>query len=196
MVMSKGTDTRERILGRAMDLASVVGLEGLSLGSLARDTGLSKSGLFAHFASKEDLQLQVLATAGSRFIDAVVAPALREPRGEPRVRALFENWLTWEQGRIPGGCPFVAATHELDDRPGPLREALVSTQRDWIDTLTTACRIAFEEGHFRSDLEPEQLAYDIYAVFLAFHLYHRLLRDPDAVTRAHAGFEQLLANAR
>jgi len=179
-----------------MDLASVVGLEGLSLGSLARETDLSKSGLFAHFASKEDLQLQVLATAGSRFIDAVVAPALREHRGEPRVRALFENWLTWEQGRIPGGCPFVAATHELDDRPGPLREALVSTQRDWIDTLTTACRIAVEEGHFHSDLEPEQLAYDIYAVFLAFHLYHRLLRDPDAVRRANTGFEQLLANAR
>jgi AcrR family transcriptional regulator len=195
-MVAKGDETRERILDRALVLASVVGLEGLTIGGLAKETNMSKSGLFAHFDSKEDLQLQVLATASSRFITNVVSPALREPRGEPRVRALFEYWLKWELGRKPGGCPFVAAIHELDDRPGPVRESLVATQRDWIDTLATAARIAVEEGHFRSDLDAAQLAYDLYAVFLAFHLYHRLLRDPEAASRARTAFERLIQNAK
>ncbi len=194
--MSKGQATRERILDRAVDLVAAAGLEGLSLGDLAKATRLSKSGLFAHFDSKQDLQLQVLETARAHFIETVVSPALRQPRGEPRVRALFENWLAWEQAREKGGCPFVPAAHELDDRPGRLRDALVAVQRDWIDTLAMAARIAVEEGHFRSGLDARQLAFDVYGLFLAFHFYHRLLRDPEAAGRAIDGFERLLAACR
>ncbi len=196
MMMSKGEATRNRILDEALELASVVGLEGLSIGELAKATGMSKSGLFAHFESKEDLQLHVLLLARDRFVELVFSPSMREPRGEPRVRALFENWIEWELGRIPGGCPFVAVSHELDDRPGPTREALVRVQKEWIETLATAIRIAVGEGHFRADVDGHQLAYDIYAVFLAFHLYHRLLRDEEATDRARAGFENLIKAAR
>ena len=156
---------------------------------------ISGSGLFAHFESKEDLQLEVLDTATTQFTDLVVSPALREPRGEPRVRALFDRWLAWETLRT-GGCPFMAATFELDDRPGKVRDALEAAQREWINTLTTAIRIAMEEGHFHPDIDADQLAYEIYGVFMAFHLYHRLLRDPDARRRAMDALDYLLRSAK
>ena len=156
---------------------------------------MSKSGLFAHFSSKEDLQLEVLRTGTAHFIETVVTPALREPRGEPRVRALFERWLMWETLRT-GGCPFIAATFELDNRPGRLRDALEATHREWIDTLTKATLIAMEEGHFHPDIDADQLAYEICGVFMAFHLYHRLLRDPDARRRATDALDYLLRSAK
>ena len=121
--MRKGEQTREAILVHALRLATRVGFEGLTIGQLADDLKLSKSGLFAHFKSKENLQLQVPEMASRRFVDAVVKPALAAPRGEARVRALFERWLAWETSpSLPGGCPFVAAATELDDRPGPARD--------------------------------------------------------------------------
>ncbi|MCP4902410.1 MAG: TetR/AcrR family transcriptional regulator [bacterium] len=195
-MVSKGEATRNRILDQALELASVVGLDGLSIGELAKATGMSKSGLFAHFDSKEDLQLQVLHLARDRFVAVVFTPSVREPRGEPRIRALFENWLAWELGRIPGGCPFVAVSHELDDQPGPTREALVEVQHQWINTLAAAVGIAVDEGQFKADVDAHQLAYDIYAIFLAFHLYHRLLRDDQAIVRARASFENLIRAVR
>lgn len=173
----------------------MVGVEGLTIGGLAKATEMSKSGLFAHFASKEDLQLEVLDTAAASFVEAVVAPALREPRGEPRVRALFDRWIAWETLR-QGGCPFMAAAFELDDRPGPVRDALVTSQRDWIEALTKAVRIAIEEGHFRADLDPEQLAFEVYGTFMVFHLHHRLLADPRAESRARTALERLIASAK
>jgi AcrR family transcriptional regulator len=193
--MSKGQETKDRILGQALDLASTLGIEGLSIGELAKATQMSKSGLFAHFESKEDLQLEVLKTATTQFADLVVKPSLREPRGEPRIRALFDRWLAWETLRT-GGCPFMAATFELDDRPGRVRDALELTQREWIDTLTTAIHIAMDEGHFHPDIDADQLAYEIYGVFMAFHLYHRLLRDPNARRRASDALDYLLRSAK
>jgi AcrR family transcriptional regulator len=193
--MTKGQDTRERILGEALELASTVGIEGLSIGELAKATEMSKSGLFAHFNSKEELQLEVLRTGSDHFRETVISPALREARGEPRVRALFERWLAWETLRA-GGCPFMAATFELDDRPGRLRDALEATQREWVGILTKAIVIAMEEGHFHPDIDADQLAYEIYGVFMAFHLYHRLLRDPDAHRRATDAFDYLLRSAK
>jgi AcrR family transcriptional regulator len=194
--MSKGDDTRAAILGEAVAAASRYGLEGLTIGQLARRVGLSKSGLFAHFGSKEDLQLQVLESAVERFVENVVAPALKAPRGLPRVRALFEGWLGWENDpELPGGCVFIALANELDDRPGPLRDLLVGYQRDWTGALATAARIAVEEGHFRPDLDCEQFAYDLYATILAYHHFNRLLRDPGSERRARSAFEQLLAVA-
>ena len=193
--MNKGRETKDRILSQAVDLASTLGLEGLSIGELAKATEMSKSGLFAHVESKEALQLEVLEAAKADFVQLVVKPALREARGEPRVRALFDRWMAWETLRS-GGCPFMAATFELDDRPGPVRDALEATQREWIDTLTTAVRIAMDEGHFHPDIDADQLAYEIYGVFMAFHLYHRLLRDPAARQRAMDALEYLLRSAK
>lgn len=195
--MTKGEETRTAILERAFASASRLGLEGLTIGGLADEVGLSKSGLFAHFDSKEALQLQVLETAAERFVETVVAPALKEPRGEPRVRALFERWMEWETAAFqPGGCIFIATANELDDRPGPVRERLVGLQRDWLEALATAARIAVEEGHFRPGLDVRQFAYDLYAVILAYHHFSRLLQDPAAEDRARSSFESLLAASR
>jgi AcrR family transcriptional regulator len=194
--VGKGDETREAILGTALAVASARGLNGLSIGSLAREAGLSKSGLFAHFGSKEDLQLAVLRTAVDRFVEAVVTPALRQPRGEPRVRAFFERWLAWERSAyLPGGCPFLAAA-KLDDRPGRVRDYLVGSQRDWLDALATAARIAVVEGHFRDDLDPAQFAYELYSLILAYHQYQRLLADPEADRRCRVAFERLLERSR
>lgn len=195
--MAKGETTRDAILERALSIATQTGLEGLTMGNLAKEVQLSKSGLFAHFQSKEQLQLDVLETAVSRFIEMVIAPALREPRGEPRVRALFERWMEWENAPfLPGGCPFIALANELDDRPGPLRDRLVSYQRDWMQALATAARIAVAEKHFRADLDSDQFAYDLYAVILAYQYFSRLLQDPAAKSRARQGFEALIAASR
>jgi len=195
--MAKGEETRERILQHALAIASEIGFEGLSIGELAKATDMSKSGLFAHFASKEDLQLQALATARRSFLDHVISPSFREPRGEPRIRALFENWLTWEEGRVtPGGCPFVVASYEYDDRPGNVREAVVASQRDWVEAISMAVRIGIDEGHFRTDLDTEQFAFDMYGIFLSFHLYHRLLRDPEVRGRARGSFERLIESSK
>ena len=195
--MSKGEATRKRVLEQALALASTLGFEGLSIGGLAKAAQMSKSGLFAHFESKEDLQLKALDHATSDFVSRVISPALRQPRGEPRVRTLFEGWLKWgDREAMPGGCPFIAAAYELDDRPGRLREALVASQRDWVDTLGTAARIGVEEGHFRADLDTEQMAYEMNALFLAFHLYRRLLDHPRARDLLRASFERLMESAR
>ncbi len=195
--MSKGEVTRNAILEHASSLATKVGLEGLTIGRLAEDLGLSKSGLFAHFQSKEALQLAVVEYAAERFIDAAVKPSFTAPRGEPRVRALFENWLSWpRRSGLAAGCFFVAASVELDDRPGPVRERLVQLQRDWLDAIAQAVRIAIAEGHFRKDVDPDQFAYETYGIMLITHHCARLLRDPAAEGRARTAFESLLTRAQ
>ena len=192
--MSKGAETRQAILGRAFELASVVGVNGLTIGRLAEETGLSKSGLFAHFGSKEALDVAIVEEASRQFVQEVMVPALREPRGEPRVRALFERWLIW--GQRPGGCFFVGASAELDDRPGPPRDALVRASSDWIDELAKAARIAVREHHFTADLDPDQFAFELYGIMLSYHQFHRFLREPAAIERTRKAFEHLLATAR
>ncbi|MEP6802261.1 MAG: TetR/AcrR family transcriptional regulator [Acidobacteriota bacterium] len=195
--MGKGENTREAILDHAMRLASEVGLSGLSIGRLANDLAMSKSGLFAHFQSKETLQDQVLVRASQLFIEIVVRPALAAPRGEPRLRALFERWLDWTRtAGLPGGCLFVTAAVELDDRPGPVRDRLVALQKEWLNVIGRVARTGIAEGHFGGNLDPEQLAHDLYAVMLGYHHAARLLRDPRAVSRARAGFESLLTAIR
>jgi AcrR family transcriptional regulator len=194
---SKGEQTREAILVHALGLCTRIGFEGLTIGRLADDLEMSKSGLFAHFRSKEALQLEILRMAGTRMIETVVKPALAAARGEPRVRALFEHWLAWEQSpSLPGGCPFMAASFELDDRPGPVRDFVVQSLKDWIDTLAGAARIAVQEGHFRADLDCEQFAYDCQGIGLAFVHASRLMRDPRARARADAAFEALVRASR
>ena len=191
--MLKGERTKAAILDKATGLASQVGLTGLTIGVLADDLHLSKSGLFAHFKSKEALQIDVLNHAADRFRELVVRPALREPRGAPRIRALFERWLAWGRDEaLPGGCVFVAATAELDDRPGPVRERLVELQRDWLTTLALSFRKGVEAGRFRVQADPAQLAQDLYGIMLSYHLHTRLLGDAGAETRARRAFDRLL----
>jgi AcrR family transcriptional regulator len=193
--MGKGAETRERILDQAVRIASRDGLDGLTIGSLSSELGLSKSGLFAHFGSKDELQIQVLQAAVDRFTDNVIRPALSAPRGEPRIRALFENWLAWSNAPdMPGGCILVGASTELDDRPGPQRELLAKSFRDRAAFMAKAARMAVEAGHLRQDLDPEQLAFDLDAIVLGYHHAQRLMRDPRAGQRARASFERLLAS--
>ena len=195
--MGKGELTRQAILERASGVASRLGLEGLTIGRLSEELDLSKSGLFAHFRSKEALQVQVLQYASELFVERVVRPALAAPRGEPRVRAIFDRWIGWAQSQpFPGGCVFVAAATELDDRPGAARDALVKSQRDWMDTIANCFRTGVTAGHFREDADPEQFAHDLYGIALAYHHASRLLADPRAEERARSAFESLLAAAR
>jgi len=193
--MTKGEETRARILVQALDHASGVGLEGLTVGDLAGKVGMSKSGLYAHFSSKEDLQCQVLDTAAEQFVDVVVAPALKEPRGLPRIRALFRLWLDWATRQLSGGCPFVAAAVEFDDRPGAVRDRLVSHLKDVLGTIARAASISVEEGHFREDLDTEQFAFEFWGILQAFHHFARLFRHEDARARADAAFEALVRGA-
>jgi AcrR family transcriptional regulator len=194
--MSKGDDTREAILDEAIGLASRVGLHGLTIGSLAAQSRLSKSGLFAHFRSKESLQVQVLDHAAAMFVDAVVRPALAAPRGERRVRELFERWLAWCGADLPAGCIFIVATSEFDDEPGPVRDRVVRVQRDWMDTIATVFRTGITEGQFRAAADPDQFAHELYGIVLAYHHARRLLRDPQAERRARSALERLLDAAR
>ena len=193
----KGDLTRQTILGHAIRLASKVGLEGLSIGRLAEELELSKSGLFAHFKSKEALQIQVLEHAAACFVDAVVRPAIRAPRGEPRVRAIFERWVEWARhSPLPGGCLFVAAATELDDRPGPVRDELVRSQSSWMGALSRCAAIAVEEGHFAPATDTRLFAHELYGILLAYHHAARLLGDPSAETFARASFASLLSRQR
>ena len=193
----KGELTRHAILEKASSLASRVGLEGVTIGRLADDLDLSKSGLFAHFQSKEALQEQVLLFASERFIEAVVRPALGAPRGEPRVRAFFERWLAWPKVvPQPGGCLFMAVAAELDDRPGAARDRLAKLQRDWRATLARAAAVAKEEKHFRADLDPEQFAFEEHGIMMSCQFSSRLLRDAKATERARDAFERLIESSR
>jgi AcrR family transcriptional regulator len=195
--MTRKAETREAILDHAVRIASEVGLEGLTIGRLASALDLSKSGLFAHFGSKDALQVEVLERAAARFVEVVVRPALAAPRGEARLRALFERWLRWpREVPQPGGCIFVQAAAELDDRPGAARDRLVALERDWLATIARVVRGAQAEGQLRSDLDPEQVAFELHAVMLGWHHASRLLRDRSAVERARRSLDRLIDSAR
>jgi AcrR family transcriptional regulator len=188
--MSKGEATRAAILDRATELARTFGVEGLTIGRLAEELALSKSGLFAHFGSKEALQVAVIEHAREQFVARVIAPGLKAPRGEPRLKALVERWMAW--GADAGGCIFLALSAELDDRPGPARDALAAALRDWLDHLAGAARIAIDEGHFRKETDPHQVAFELYGIMSATHLASRLIGDPRAATRARRALDGLL----
>ena len=196
--MSKGKQTRLMILEHAAARASRLGLEGLSIGQLATELSLSKSGLFGHFRSKEELQIQVLETISDQFSTQVVRPALRLPRGVMRLSALFENWLDWAMAPhgLREGCPLLAATIELDDQPGPVRDKLLEVQQRWIGVLEKTILLGQEAGVIKPDADPKALVQDIYGILLSLHFYHRLLRDPQAEARARKSFQNLIQGIR
>ena len=192
--MSKGAQTRTLILDHAVAHASEVGLEGLSIGALATRLGLSKSGLFAHFGSKEELQLATLKAAQERFVNKVFLPALETPRGLGRIRALFHNWFEWlESSGQPGGCVILAAVAEFDDRPGLVRDTLLAGQKELRGAIAKAVRLAIEAGDLPADTDPWQLAFELFGIVLAAHHDRHLFDDPRAAARGMIAIERLLA---
>jgi AcrR family transcriptional regulator len=192
--ISKGERTRATILGEALKLVSKSGLDDLTIGTLAEATGMSKSGLFAHFGSRDDLLLAVLAHGQEEFVEVVLKPALQKPRGLPRLRAMFTNWLDWtESAELPGGCPMIGGAAEFDDKPGAVRDMLASGQRGWIDTLKRAARQAIEEKQLPQDTDPEQIAFEMFGIALVVHHHRRLLGYPKARVRALDALNRLLS---
>jgi AcrR family transcriptional regulator len=194
--MSKGEETRAAILDAALAQASEAGFESLTIGSLAERTGLSKSGLFAHFGSREELQVAAVEAAARRFTETVFLPALKARRGLPRIRALFGNWLDWTvRSGLPHGCPMQAAAVEFDDRPGPVRDTVVAHYKRLEQELARAVRLAIEQGHLRADIDVDQFVFDMLGVIYAHHHCARLFRRDEAATRARKAFERLVATA-
>lgn len=186
---SKGEQTRERILDAAQAIASREGLEGLTIGGIAERLKMSKSGVFAHFGSREDLQIAVIDDYARKFLDAVFFPALKLPRGLPRLTAMFENWLHRVQFvEIPNGCVFVSGAVEFDDKEGPVRDRMVAVNRAWQGEMRKAALLAIDVGHLNQDSDPDQLVFELYGVMLSLHHDARLLRDPRAVERARTSF--------
>ncbi|HEU4523335.1 MAG TPA: TetR/AcrR family transcriptional regulator [Thermoanaerobaculia bacterium] len=193
----KGERTRQSILEHAVDLASLEGLEGLTIGRLADELGMSKSGLFAHFGSKEELQLATIQAAGERFISEVLQPALREPRGLPRLMAICHSWIEYI-GRdvFPGGCFFAAASFEFDGRPGTVRDAIVKAMDDWIGALERAIVMAQNEGHIDPSVDAKQLAFELNSLFFGANFSHQLREDKLALEYATKAIESRLAAIR
>ena len=191
--MGKGEQTRQAIVDEAFSLASQIGVSGLSIGVLAERRRMSKSGLFAHFGSKEELQLAVLRESQERFADAVLRPALSEPRGLPRLRAVFLNWLDWTRtANLPGGCVINSAAAEFDDQPGPLRDEVRRALLALRQTLTTLVARAVEVGDLRADTDVQQFVFEVSGIYQATHQARRMLDDPEAARRALAAFDRLV----
>jgi AcrR family transcriptional regulator len=190
--LQKGQQTRAAILEAALGLASHMGLEGLSIGALAEVTQMSKSGVFAHFGSREELQISVIREYHARFEEEVFFPAIQAPRGLPRLRALFERWIRRVSLELDSGCIYISGAVEFDDRPGPVRDALVAMVRDWQAALERAVKQAVAVGHLPPHTDPMQTVFELHGLILALHHDARFLRNPGVLDRARAGFDRVL----
>lgn len=191
--MGKGEETRQAILDEALALASQIGISGLSIGVLAEQAGMSKSGLFAHFGSKEEMQIAVIRESQQRFVDTVVRPALKEPRGVARLRSILTNWLDWTRtARLPGGCPLNAAANEFDDQPGAVRDAVEAGLDDGRRMLANSVRMAVETGELRPDTDIQQFVFELTGIILVAMQNLRLFKDRNTKQRALDAFERLV----
>ena len=188
----KGQQTKAAIVDAALGLATQIGLEGLSIGALAEVTQMSKSGVFAHFGSREELQIAVVREYHTRFEDEVFYPALQADRGLPRLRALFTNWMKRTSVELDSGCIYISGAVEFDDRPGPVRDALASSVRTWHAAMKRAITGSKEEGHLRVDVDEEQMLFEIHGLILALHYEARFLKSAGSIGRANAGFDNIL----
>ncbi len=195
-VPRKGEQTRAAIVEAALGLAARNGLEGLTIGALAERMRMSKSGVFAHFGSREDLQIAVLKAYERRFVDEVLVPALKEKRGLPRLRAIFERWIELTAIEAACGCIWISGATEYDDRPGAVREELVAMVRSWQRELARAIQQAVETGDLPAHLDAQDLLFQLYGVILVLHHDGRLLNSPDAVARARRSFDRLVGSWR
>lgn len=191
-VLHKGQQTKHAIIDTALSLATQFGLEGLSIGALAEATHMSKSGVFAHFGSREELQISVIREYFGRFEQEVFYPAMQVPKGLPRVQALFANWMKLVAVEIDSGCIFISGAVEFDDRPGPVRDALANSVQTWLAALYRAVVMAKQCGHLHQDSDEQQMAFEIHGLILALHYEARFLKTPGSIERAHKGFHNIL----
>jgi AcrR family transcriptional regulator len=191
--MRKGEQTRSAIVAAACELAARDGLEGLTIGALAERMSMSKSGVFAHFGSREDLQIAVLKAYERRFVDDVLVPGLEAPRGLRRLQAIFGHWLERTAVEAASACIWISGATEYDDRPGPVRDELVGMVHSWQRELIRAIQQAIDTGELRADTDPGDLVFDLYGVILVLHHDARLLDSPDALARARRAFDRLVA---
>jgi AcrR family transcriptional regulator len=192
-MMRKGELTRAAILDVALDLACRDGLEGMTIGILADRMNMSKSGVFAHFGSREDLQIEVMKLYHHRFEEEIFYPSMKEPRGLPRLEAMFARWVRRVTVEIASGCIYISGAIEYDDKPGAIREELVGMVRAWQDALRRCAQQAIEMGHLSNELDPQQMVYEMYGLILALHHDGRFIKRAGSADRAHRGFERLLA---
>jgi AcrR family transcriptional regulator len=192
----KGEMTRAAIVEAALQAASRDGLEGLTIGTLADSMQMSKSGVFAHFGSREELQLAVLKAYVQRFVDEVLRPSVTKPRGLPRLEAILERWVSFLAREMTRGCIMIAGAVEYDDVPGPLRDEMVAIIAGWKRELIKAIRQAVSEGHLKRNVDAQQLVFEVYGLMLAMHQDARLLRSADSAKRARAGLRRLIDAAR
>ena len=192
----KGDLTRAAIVEAALLAASRGGLEGLTIGTLADSMQMSKSGVFAHFGSREELQLAVLKAYVQRFVDEVLRPAVKKPRGLPRLEAILERWVGFLAREMTRGCIMIAGAVEYDDVPGPQRDEMVTIIAGWKRELIRAIRQAVAEGHLKPRADAHQLVFEIYGLMLAMHQDARLLRSADSAKRARAGLRRLIDGVR
>ncbi len=190
--LQKGQQTKAAIVDAALGLATQIGLEGLSIGALAEVTQMSKSGVFAHFGSREELQISVIREYHQRFEQEVFYPALSEPRGLPRLRAMFANWMKRTSVELDSGCIYISGAVEFDARPGPVRDALAWSVQTWHAGMKRAINLAKQEGHLDAATDEEQMLFEIHGLILALHYEARFLKNPGSIARANAGFENIL----
>ena len=191
-IAQKGQQTKAAIVDAALSLATHIGLEGLSIGALAEVMRMSKSGVFAHFGSREELQISVVREYHVRFEQEVFFPALRELRGLPRLQAMFHLWMHRTSAEIDSGCIYISGAVEFDDRPGLVRDALAESVRIWLAAMHRAVVQARQAGHLQADADAQQVVFEIHGLILALHYDARFLQTPGSITRAHRGFANIL----
>jgi AcrR family transcriptional regulator len=191
--LQKGQQTKAAIVDAALGLATHIGLEGLSIGALADVTGMSKSGVFAHFGSREELQISVVREYHARFEQEVFYPAMSAPRGVARLRAMFANWMQRTSNEIDSGCIYISGAVEFDDRAGPVRDALAGSVLTWHAAMKRAIQQCKECGEIQPDVNEDQMLFEIHGLILALHYEARFLRTPGSIDRANAGFDNILA---
>ncbi len=190
--LQKGQQTKMAIIDAALGLATQIGLEGLSIGALAEAMQMSKSGVFAHFGSREELQISVIHQYFALFERDVFYVAMEQSRGLPRVKALFANWMKLVAEEIQAGCIFISGAVEFDDRPGPVRDALATSVQTWLAAMNRSIVLAKGCGHLRADVDEEQMAFEIHGLILALHYEARFLNKPGSMERAKKGFDNIL----
>ncbi|AVP58837.1 TetR/AcrR family transcriptional regulator [Pulveribacter suum] len=192
-VLHKGQQTKAAIIEAALGLATHIGLEGLSIGALADVTGMSKSGVFAHFGSREELQISVVREYHQRFEQEVFYPAMAEERGLPRLRAMFAHWMQRTSIEIDSGCIYISGAVEFDDRQGPVRDALAGSVLTWMAAMKRGIQQCKECGQLQADVDEDQMLFEIHGLILALHYEARFLKTPGSLGRATTGFDNILA---
>lgn len=193
----RGGGTRAQILETAVKLASRDGLRGLTVGLLAKAVGMSKSGLFAHFNSKDNLQIKVFRLAAEDFTDKVLRKSFQQPRGLPRITALFENWLIYltDSSHLPGGKLLISAVLEMETCSDLLQQEVKQVQRQLFETIAKAGQIAIQEGHFRADLDLRDFAWRFYTLWVGYLHFGQIVEDGESKTYLRRAFDDLISHS-